>query len=68
MLHNVLLMNQSVYMENFRENFLFDNWITKAYNTLIRLEYDPYFIVRTSIKKKKKKKNINNDNKDNSTL
>ena len=68
MLHNVLLMNQSVYMENFGENFLFDNWITKAYNTLIRLEYDPYFIVRTSIKKKKKKKNINNDNKDNSTL
>ncbi len=65
MLHNVLLMNQSVYMENFGENFLFDNWITKAYNTLIRLEYDPYFIVRTSVKKKKKKKSMNNDNKDN---
>ena len=68
MLHNVLLMNQSVYMENFGENFLFDNWITKAYNTLIRLEYDPYFIVRTTIKKKKKKKNITNDNKDNNIL
>ena len=60
MLHNVLLMNQTVFLENLGENFIFDNWIIKAYNTLIKLQYDPHFIDRTSIKKKKKKLNAFN--------
>ena len=52
MLNNVLLMNDSVYMDNLEDYYKFDDWILKAFNTYLKLQYDPNFI-KENIQKKK---------------
>ena len=54
MLNNVLLMNDSVYMDNLEDYYRFDDWILKAFNTYLKLQYDPNFI-KENIQKKKNK-------------
>ena len=61
MLNNVLLMNDSVYMDNLEDYYRFDDWILKAFNTYLKLQYDPNFI-KENIQKKKNKIIKNNSN------
>ena len=60
-INEVLLINQGVFMEDSNENFSFDDWIITAFNTLLKIKFDPSFLNKDV----KKKKNKNNNNKNN---
>ena len=44
MLNNVLLMNNYAFMRNIEDQFNFDKYILKLYNTFIKLKFAPAFL------------------------
>ena len=68
-INEVLLINQGVFMEdsNENENFSFDDWIITAFNTLLKIKFDPSFLNKDVKTKKKKNNNSKNNNKSSSS-
>ena len=44
MLNNVLLMNNYAFMRNIEDQFNFDKYILKLYNTFIKLKFEPVYL------------------------
>ena len=61
MLNNVLLMNNNAFMYNVEDQFNFDKYILKLYNTFIKLKFAPKYL-----NLKENKKYMNNNNSSNS--
>ncbi len=57
MLNNVLLMNNNAFMYNVEDQFNFDKYILKLYNTFIKLKFAPKYL---NLKENKKYMNNNN--------
>ena len=64
-INEVLLINQGVFMEDSNENFSFDDWIITAFNTLLKIKFDPSFLNKDVKKKKNNNKNKNSSNNNN---
>ena len=66
-INEVLLIIQGVFMEDSNENFSFDDWIIRAFNTLLKIKYDLSFLNKDVKKKKNKNNNNKNSNNKNSS-
>ena len=51
MLNNVLLLNQNTFL---LDDYNFDIWIRKAYNTLLKMKIDPTYINKDPIRQNRK--------------
>ena len=70
MLNDVLLMNNFVFMRSSEEQFNFDRYVLKLYNTFIKLKFVPDNISQRELKKyieisSNIQNNMNNNNKNN---
>lgn len=63
MLNNVLLLNQNTFL---LDDYNFDIWIRKAYNTLLKMKIDPSFINKDPIRQNKKNYKIHTNNRSSS--
>ena len=78
MLNNVLLLNKGLFLIDFDEKFVIDDYIIKLYNTSLKIKFDATFVYQDRPKKKitkirlknqeiknKSQNQINNKNKSN---
>ena len=78
MLNNVLLLNKGLFLIDFDEKFVIDDYIIKLYNTSLKIKFDATFVYQERPKKKitkikiknqeiknKSQNQINNKNKSN---
>ena len=70
MLNNVLLMNNNIFLRDVEDQFNFDKYILKLYNTYIKLKFSPDYLTKKENKKNNNSKShfFENKNANNGTI